>query len=324
VPGAVGLWLGDPEAASATEVLDLLVAGIGGFYGFTRAGRFHVGRLDAPDGEPVLAIDGTDALELRRLGARPAVWRLAAAYRQNNRVLRGNDLAGAIRDNVVTLGSFESDAGWTLGAGWSVSAGHAAASAGSSSDLSRTVSLVPGQTYVLTAAVTRSSGTVQAMLDGAPLGAAVATSGTLEREVVAPSAAPTLAFAKDSGFAGQIDDVTLTAKAKSFFETEWRMTDAATDGEVRAVQGPSAVDERIVTLFDDEADAAAERDRQFALFSTVRDVFEVTLKTQPFRLDVGDLVEITDRRFGLRARRLRVLAVEEDAGRDRAVVKVWG
>jgi hypothetical protein len=324
VPGAVGLWLGDPEAASATEVLDLLVAGIGGFYGFTRAGRFHVGRLDAPDGEPVLAIDGTDALELRRLGARPAVWRLAAAYRQNNRVLRGNDLAGAIRDNVVTLGSFESDAGWTLGAGWSVSAGHAAASAGSSSDLSRTVSLVPGQTYVLTAAVTRSSGTVQAMLDGAPLGAAVATSGTLEREVVAPSAAPTLAFAKDAGFAGQIDDVTLTAKAKSFFETEWRMTDAATDGEVRAVQGPSAVDERIVTLFDDEADAAAERDRQFALFSTVRDVFEVTLKTQPFRLDVGDLVEITDRRFGLRARRLRVLAVEEDAGRDRAVVKVWG
>lgn len=324
VPGSVGLYLDDPAGARATEVLDLLVGGVGGFYGFTRAGRFQVGRLDPPSGEAVLSIDGTDALDLRRLGARPPVWRLAAAYRQNNRVLRGNDLAGAVRDNVVTMGTFESDAGWTLGAGWSVSAGQAAASAGTGSSLSRTVSLVPGQTYVLTAAITRSAGTLQPVLDGVPLGAAVAASGTLEREVAAPSSSTTLAFAKDASFAGQVDDVTLTLRAKSFFETEWRMTDAASDGEVRAVQGPSALDERIVTLFDDEADAEAERDRQFALFSVVRDVFEITLKTQPFRLDVGDLVEVTDRRFGLRARKLRVLAVEEDAGRDRAVVKVWG
>ena len=323
-PGAVGLFLGDPDEEKATETLDQLVGGIGGFYGFTRAGSFQVGRLEAPGGDPVLVIDGTDALELRRLAARPPVWRLAAGYRRNNRVLKGGDLAGAIRDNVVTEGTFDSSAGWTLGTGWSVAGGKAVAAAGSASGLSRTVTLIAGETYVLRAAVTRSAGSLQPTLDGTPVGAVIATSGVIERDVVAPSGSATLAFAKDAAFAGEIDDVTLTVEAKAFFETEWRATDAATDGEVRAVHGPSALDERIFTLFDAEADAEAERDRQFDLFSVMRDVFEVTLKTQPFRLDVGDLVEVNDRRFGLRARLLRVLAVEEDAGRDRATLKLWG
>lgn len=324
VPGAVGLFLGDPDEETATAALDQLVGGIGGFYGFTRAGAFQVGRLEVPDGDPVLVIDGTDALELRRLAARPPVWRLAAGYRRNNRVLKGGDLAGAIRDNVVTEGTFDSSAGWTLGAGWSVAGGKAAATAGSAADLSRTVTLIAGETYVLRAAVTRSAGSLQPTLGGSPVGSAIAASGVIEREVVAPSGSATLAFAKDAGFAGEIDDVTLTVGAKAFFETEWRVTEAATDGEVRAVHGPSALDERILTLFDAEADAEAERDRQFDLFSVMRDVFEVTLKTQPFRLDVGDLVEVNDRRFGLRGRLLRVLAVEEDAGRDRATLKLWG
>lgn len=324
VPGAVGLYLDDPATVPATESLDDLVGGIGGFYGFTRAAMFQVGRLEAPEGEPVLAIDGTDALDLRRLAARPPVWRLAAAYRRNNRVLKGNDLAGAIRDNVVTEGTFDSSAGWTLGTGWSVAGGKAVASAGSGSDLSRPVTLIAGETYVLRASITRSAGTLQPKLGGSGVGPVIAASGVIEREVVAPSGTETLLFAKDPGFAGEIDDVTLTVRAKAFFETEWRMSESATDGEIRAVHGPGALDEKIYTLFDAEADAEAERDRQFALFSIARDVFEVTLKTQPFRLDVGDLVEITDRRFGLRGRLLRVLSVEEDAGRDRATLKLWG
>ncbi len=323
-PGAVGLFLDDPDEETATATLDQLVGGIGGFYGFTRAGTFQVGRLEAPDGDPVLVIDGTDALDLRRLAARPPVWRLAAGYRRNNRVLKGGDLAGAIRDNVVTEGTFDSSAGWTLGIGWSVAGGKAVAMAGSASSLSRTVTLIAGETYVLRASVTRSAGSLQPTLDGSPVGSPIAASGTIEREVEAPSGSATLAFAKDAGFAGEIDDVTLTVGAKAFFETEWRVTGAATDGEVRAVQGPSALDERILTLFDAETDAEGERDRQFDLFSAMRDVFEVSLKTQPFRLDVGDLVELNDRRFGLRGRLLRVLAVEEDAGRDRATLKLWG
>ncbi len=324
VPGAIGIYLDDPGAEAATEALDDLVGGIGGFYGFTRAAMFQVGRLEAPAGEPVLAIDGTDALELRRLAARPPAWRLAAAYRRNNRVLKGSDLAGAIRDNVVTEGTFDSSAGWTLGTGWAIAGGKAVASVGSFSDLSRTVTLIAGETYVLRASVTRASGSLQPKLGGLDIGAAISVSGVIEREVVAPSGSETLVFAKESAFAGELDDVSLTVRAKSFFETEWRTSEAATDGEIRAVHGPGALDERIVTLFDAEADAEAERDRQFALFSTVRDVFEITLKTQPFRLDVGDLVEVSDRRFGLRRRLLRVLAVEEDAGRDRATLKLWG
>jgi hypothetical protein len=323
-PGAVGLYLADPEETVATDALDGLVGGIGGFYGFTRTARFEVGRLEAPAGTPILAVDGTDALDLRRLATRPPVWRLAAGFRRNHRPLKGGDLAGAIRDNVVTEGTFDSSAGWTLGAGWTVAAGKATAGAGTASDLSRTVTLVPGETYVLRLAVTRSAGSLQPVLGGANVGPAIAASGIVEREVVAPSGSATLAFAKDAGFIGEIDDVSLTVGAKSFFETEWRFTDAATDGEVRAVHGPGAADERILTLFDSDEDAAAERDRQFALFSVVRDVFEVTLKTQPFRLDVGDLVRVDDRRFGLRGRLLRVLAVEEDAGRDRATLKLWG
>jgi len=323
-PGAVGLYLENPDEVTATEALDALAGGVGGFYGFTRSGIFQVGRLEAPAGEPVLAIDGTDALELKRLGARPPVWRLAAGYRRNNRLLKGGDLAGSIRDNVVTEGTFDSSAGWTLGTGWSVAGGKALAAAGTASDLSRVVTLVAGETYVLRASVTRSAGSLQPMLGGGDVGAAITASGAIEREIVAPSGSSTLAFAKDAGFAGELDDVSLTVRAKAFFETEWRFTEAAADGEIRAVQGPSALDERILTLYDALDDAEEERDRQFDLFSVVRDVFEVMLKTQPFRLDVGDLVTLDDRRFGLRRRLLRVLSVEEDAGRDRATLKLWG
>lgn len=57
----VGIYIGDRQ--NTLDVLDKLLKSVGGYYGFTRAGLFRVGRLDAPSGSPVIEIGSDDVEE---------------------------------------------------------------------------------------------------------------------------------------------------------------------------------------------------------------------------------------------------------------------
>ena len=95
----------------------------------------------------------------------------------------------------------------------------------------------------------------------------------------------------------------------------------------RSPMGPPRGTRRIHrrdTNLDQEADAIVERDRQIGLHGVLRDIFQVPTKTQPFQLDVGALVSLSDPRFGLSQIRFRVLSIDEDAGDNRATVLLWG
>ncbi len=308
---------------SPIQIFDQLINAIGGYYGFTRAGLFQVGRLDAPTGATVLDIDGDDCIELKKDSSKPPTWRMQWGYKKNWHPLTGNDLAAEIRENVVTNGTFDSGVGWTTGAGWTIAASKATATAGSATDLSRTINIL-NTVYVLQFDITVTAGSLTPKIGASAVGAAITTTQTIKRDFTGVAGATTIVFSKDASFAGDIDNVSITVKEKAFLETEYRYTDPVSDGIVRAVHGPIALSEKVASTLDADTAAVTERDRQFALHNVSRDVFSLLMKSQPFQLDVGQLVSLDDRRFGLSTKLMRVLAVDENAGDTRTSLVLWG
>jgi len=86
-PASVGIWIG-AEERTAADALDELLAGIGAFGGFSRAGVFTVGRIDSAEGvTPVAEYDVLSILTIERqplpTGVDPICWRVSVGYRKN-------------------------------------------------------------------------------------------------------------------------------------------------------------------------------------------------------------------------------------------------
>lgn len=89
-PGAVGIWIG-PEPRNVDQVVDELLAGVGAFGGFSRAGAFAVGLVESALAEPISAPVATyseeDILDLRRIslpeGLDPLAWRVLVGWQRN-------------------------------------------------------------------------------------------------------------------------------------------------------------------------------------------------------------------------------------------------
>ncbi|MFY8095432.1 MAG: hypothetical protein ACOVN0_18290, partial [Niveispirillum sp.] len=280
---------------------------------------------EAPAGTPVLAVDGDNLLDgFAREEARAPVWRMSVGYARNWRVMSGDDLADSVRRNAVSNGTFDSDTAWTKGTGWTISGGAANGAAGSASDLSQTITLEVGQAYILRADVTRNAGAIAIKVGALTLGT-VSASGTVEYTFTAVAASPSLTVSKDAAFAGSLDNIAITTAQLRFFQAEWRYPTASADGRVRTLYGQRAAADRLDTLLLREADALAEQQRQMSLHGQPRAVFSAPAKTEPFAVDIGDAVSLTDGRFGLSGGRLmRVLGIDEDAGDNRVTLTLWG
>jgi len=88
---------------------------------------------------------------------------------------------------------------------------------------------------------------------------------------------------------------------------------------------PLADEERYDTLIAGAADAATEADRLQTLFGVQRKVFTVSVKTQPFRLNLGDVVNIEDTRFSLTpARNYAIIGLDEDSLSGVITMTLWG
>lgn len=323
-PAPVQVYLTD--AAPALDVLDSIINSIGGFYGCDRAGLFDAGLVTAPAATAVLEIDGATVLDgLQRQDTLPPVWRVAIGYGRNHRPATNAELAESVRRNAVTNGVFAADSGWTKGTGWSIAGGMASAAAGAGSILSQGLTLTVGQTYRLTASVTRSAGALQWRVGGVDVGAAMTSSGVIMVEFTATSASPDLAAVKDAAFVGAIDDVAVTTADLAFFTSEYRYPVAAANARTRTLYGPQARSLRLDSLLRDASDAVAEQARQLSLHGQVRDIFLVPTKTEPFQVDIGDTVRLTDARYGLAAgQNFIVIGIDEDAGDNRVTLTLWG
>ncbi len=77
-------------------VFDTLIEAAGGHYGFDRAGRLAVGRLDAPSAAVAARFGAAEILGLERAPAAPPIWRQRIGYRRHHRPLSGGETAGAV------------------------------------------------------------------------------------------------------------------------------------------------------------------------------------------------------------------------------------
>lgn len=113
---------------------------------------------------------------------------------------------------------FGSDTIWSKGTGWTIAAGVAQKTAGSASDLSQTVTLVPGRTYRLIYTLTVSAGTATAQLTGGSTvsGTARTASGTYSDDLVAVTGNTAFAMNGNATFAGTVDNFSIQEVADDF------------------------------------------------------------------------------------------------------------
>jgi len=104
-PSTVGISLGTDQVDVGT-ILDELLSGIGGYWAFTREGKFTLGILTAP-ASAASEVTYTDAdvserLPMSRSSVRPS-WRRSVAYQRLGTVQSPDEMAGSVSDEDVAF-----------------------------------------------------------------------------------------------------------------------------------------------------------------------------------------------------------------------------
>lgn len=316
--GAVQVGLYINESMTVADALDKLMISVGGFYGFTRDGQFNIGRFTEPSDQADFEIAKAEILDLTKETTAPATSSLELIYAPVWTVLSDSDIAASSRTNIVTNGDFDDTTGWTIPAGWSISGGRATATSASTA-LLRSVTPVAGLEYRMTIDISRSGGSLQPKIGNINLGSAISSSGTFTHIFQSSTGNAVDVSLVGTGFSGYVESFEIQPTLYWFF-TEKGKTIKIKDGSLF-----SSEEDTVNTLLINDADAQAEAERQFALYSVKRNVYSVRCKIQPFALDVGDTVKITYHRWGLNAgKNLVVLEVKEDCWYNEVTLTLWG
>lgn len=422
----VGVYV--PDQADTLDVLDDLINSVGAYYGFNRAGLFHVGRVEAPDRWPGVVLDGVDdhvavgglvydrddyaaltveawirtSVDNRIIASwdRSEYWRLAVGnmgfpgkltfhlYDSENAVildLGGNaDVVDGRWHHVAVVfdaGSLafyvdgELDASYAIGstfgkgAGivrygfWGVGSEATEANGAINAGTEFAGQIAEGRIW----SVARTQAEIAADMDRRLNGDEPGLEGYWKFDEAAGSTAsdstPHLYHATLVGAAWNVE-ATFTAadvleleseatelplwRQKVSYQKNWTVQDAdslagsvtddrlaflteelrlatASDPAVKESHLLARDPEPIESLFDDEAAARAEAERLLELYGLRRELYRVTVKTQPYRLDLGEQVQLVYPRFGLQGGRVfRVVGLEERAEINRVTLELWG
>ena len=115
----------------------------------------------------------------------------------------------------------------------------------------------------------------------------------------------------------------VTEARKAFLAEEVRLAVAA-DETVKTKFLLALDPEPWPTLLADQAVAQSEANRLLVLYGQRREMYRVTVKTQPYKLELGDQVDLDYTRFSLAGRRFRVIGLEERADVNRVTMELWG
>lgn len=303
-PATVGFWR--PEGGNALDLLDELCGPLLFSFGVTLAGLLTLAQFKGPQGAPVLTLGEHQIGQagMPRQSTTPLVWRQFLGYRRCLTLQDPGRLA-LVYTNAVSTPTFATDTNWTKGTGWTISAGTANAAAGSASSLTQDLTLAVGQEYSITIDAVRSAGSFTVKMEGVTLvdangGAAVAATGAVRRDFVAQgSLNQTLEFAKDSAFAGSVDNVIVLPARAEFVNVEYRTVKAEDAGIKTAIA--QAGEDRRDTALDDPAAALAEAQRQFDLRKVAREIYTPSCFVHPLSLVLGQEMRIVYPRHGLAA-----------------------
>ncbi|KTR07480.1 hypothetical protein NS365_04120 [Aureimonas ureilytica] len=116
----------------------------------------------------------------------------------------------------------------------------------------------------------------------------------------------------------------ITDERRAWLREAWRIAEASSD-RVK-VNHPLAQDPPMAeAYFRDEADARAEARRWLNLYRSSRSLYRATLKTQPFGLDLGDVIRLTYPRWDLAdGKALRIVSLDEDTENNVVEVVAYG
>jgi hypothetical protein len=115
----------------------------------------------------------------------------------------------------------------------------------------------------------------------------------------------------------------VTEARKAFLAEEVRLAVAA-DETVKTKFLLASDPEPLTTVLADQAAAQSEATRLLALYGQRREMYRVTVKTQPYLLELADQVAVDYNRFGLSSRLFRVVGLEERADVNRVTMELWG
>lgn len=154
------------------------------------------------DGTPENCVLFSDAA-----GTVPVTYPIGAGQGKGLLLDRSAGLARGVEK--VVNGGFSTDTDWTKGTGWSISGGVATKVAGTASNLTPAVALVPtvGKVYEVVYTLTHTAGTATISF-GAGAGSAKSASGTYTEKLLA-STTGNLTVAADASFAGTIDNISV-------------------------------------------------------------------------------------------------------------------
>ena len=91
---AVGYYARGTEETKA-QVLDTILASVGGYWGYDRAGVFDLGRIDAPTASPVATFTENEVLSIEAQRGVPPMWRINLGYHRAWRTLAQSEFAAA-------------------------------------------------------------------------------------------------------------------------------------------------------------------------------------------------------------------------------------
>lgn len=111
----------------------------------------------------------------------------------------------------------------------------------------------------------------------------------------------------------------------AFLAEPYRIADPAEDPRIK-INHPLAQDPAVLEgFFAEAAPAAAEALRRLRFFRSARSLYRMTLKTQPYRLDLGSEIHVTYPRWDLKAgKSLRVVEIDEDAENNMTEIRAFG
>lgn len=96
----IGIWL--PDGGNIRAALDQICQSVGAWWGFDRAGKYRIRRLELPSGTPVATLTSDEIIKIERTvsgdsGRGVPAWRVTVGHAQNHTV-QGSDIAGAVTD----------------------------------------------------------------------------------------------------------------------------------------------------------------------------------------------------------------------------------
>lgn len=116
----------------------------------------------------------------------------------------------------------------------------------------------------------------------------------------------------------------VTAERRQFLANDQRVA-VSQDANLLKRHRLATDPELTTSYFSNEADAQAEAERLMSIYGAEREMYSVVLKTQPFVLDIGNIITLTYPRWTLTSgKQFVIIRISEDATDNKSEITVFG